>query len=213
MKILGNTASAAVQRLGIPFLLKMEHEVIVFFLFFLFCFFFSHFIDDTLNTQAECVKDSLICRKYVSGQNISIKVYGNSVGTFTPEDFYVRLHITITGNYLYEGYTSVSSWFRNKLISHRARWDCVHRSFTTITVYQRTPDIGISEAWCFLHRIQTWSVVSRFNLVFWELSAKRHVSKFADIFMYFMTTAIDQQKNLTELRRTKMSRLITGIFT
>ena len=30
------------------------------------CFFFSpHFIDDTLNTRAECVRDSLICRKYM----------------------------------------------------------------------------------------------------------------------------------------------------
>ena len=44
------------QRLGIPFLLKMEHEVL---------FFSPHFIDDTLNTKAECVKDSLICRKYM----------------------------------------------------------------------------------------------------------------------------------------------------
>ena len=65
-----------VQRLGIPFLLKMQHEVLLF-------FFSPHFIDDTFNTKAECVKDSLICRKYVSGQNICMKVYGNSVGTFT----------------------------------------------------------------------------------------------------------------------------------
>ena len=29
-------------------------------------FFFSpHFIDDTLNIRAECVRDSLICRKYM----------------------------------------------------------------------------------------------------------------------------------------------------
>ena len=45
-----------VQRLGIPFLLKMQHGVL---------FFSPHFIDDTLNTKAECVKDSLICRKYM----------------------------------------------------------------------------------------------------------------------------------------------------
>ena len=53
----------------------MQHEVL---------FFSPHFIDDTLNTRAECVRDSLICRKYVSGQNICIEVYGNSVGTITP---------------------------------------------------------------------------------------------------------------------------------
>ena len=29
-----------------------------------------------------------------------------------------------------------------------------------------TPDIAISEAWCFLHRSYTWSVVSCFILVF-----------------------------------------------
>ena len=34
----------------------MQHEVL---------FFFPHFIDDTLNTRAECVRDSLICRKYM----------------------------------------------------------------------------------------------------------------------------------------------------
>ena len=28
-------------------------------------FFSPHFIDDTLNTRAECVRDSLICRKYM----------------------------------------------------------------------------------------------------------------------------------------------------
>ena len=44
------------QHLGIPFLLKMQHEVL---------FFSPHFIDDTLNTRAECVRDSLICRKYM----------------------------------------------------------------------------------------------------------------------------------------------------
>ena len=45
-----------VQHLGIPFLLKMQHEVL---------FFSPHFIGDTLNTKAESVKDSLICRKYL----------------------------------------------------------------------------------------------------------------------------------------------------
>ena len=30
-----------------------------------YCFFSPHFIDDTLNTRAECVRDSLICRKYM----------------------------------------------------------------------------------------------------------------------------------------------------
>ena len=34
----------------------MQHEVL---------FFSPHFIGDTLNTKAECVKDSLICRKYL----------------------------------------------------------------------------------------------------------------------------------------------------
>ena len=34
----------------------MQHEVL---------FFSPHFIDDTLNTRAECVRDSLICRKYM----------------------------------------------------------------------------------------------------------------------------------------------------
>ena len=35
----------------------MQYEVL---------FFISpHFIDDTLNTRAECVRDSLICRKYM----------------------------------------------------------------------------------------------------------------------------------------------------
>ena len=34
----------------------MQHDVL---------FFSSHFIDDTLNTRAECVRDSLICRKYM----------------------------------------------------------------------------------------------------------------------------------------------------
>ena len=34
----------------------MQHEVV---------FFSPHFIDDTLNTRAECVRDSLICRKYM----------------------------------------------------------------------------------------------------------------------------------------------------
>ena len=43
-----------VHRLGIPFLLKMQHKVL---------FFAPHFIDKTLNTKVECVKDSLICRK------------------------------------------------------------------------------------------------------------------------------------------------------
>ena len=47
-----------VQHPGIPFLLKMQHEVLL-------LFFSPHFIGDTLNTKAECVKDSLICRKYL----------------------------------------------------------------------------------------------------------------------------------------------------
>ena len=34
----------------------MQHEVL---------FFSPHFNDDTLNTRAECVKDSFICRKYM----------------------------------------------------------------------------------------------------------------------------------------------------
>ena len=34
----------------------MQHEVL---------FLSPHFIDDTLNTMAECVRDSLICRKYM----------------------------------------------------------------------------------------------------------------------------------------------------
>ena len=34
----------------------MQHEVL---------FFSPHFVDDTLNTRAECVRDSLICRKYM----------------------------------------------------------------------------------------------------------------------------------------------------
>ena len=34
----------------------MQHEVL---------FFSPHFIDDTLNTRAECVRDSLICKKYM----------------------------------------------------------------------------------------------------------------------------------------------------
>ena len=56
MKILGIPPPQIVQHLGIPFLLKMQHEVL---------FFSPHFIDDTLNTRAECVRDSLICRKYM----------------------------------------------------------------------------------------------------------------------------------------------------
>ena len=43
------------QDLGIPFLLKMQHEVL----------FSPHCIGDILNIKAECVKDSLICRKYL----------------------------------------------------------------------------------------------------------------------------------------------------
>ena len=35
-----------------------------------------------------------------------------------------------------------------------------------LTVYQRTPDIAISEAWCFLHRSHSLSVVSLFILAF-----------------------------------------------
>ena len=31
----------------------------------LLLFFSPHFIDDTLNTRAECVRDSLMCRKYM----------------------------------------------------------------------------------------------------------------------------------------------------
>ena len=34
----------------------MQHEVLSF---------APHFIDETLNTKAECVKDSLLCRKYM----------------------------------------------------------------------------------------------------------------------------------------------------
>ena len=45
------------QHIGIPFLLKMQPEVL---------FFSPHFIDHTLNTRAECVRDSLICRKYMA---------------------------------------------------------------------------------------------------------------------------------------------------
>ena len=57
MKILGNTPSAE-HRLGIPFLLnlKVQHEVL---------YFAPHFVNETLNTKAECVKDSLICRKHM----------------------------------------------------------------------------------------------------------------------------------------------------
>ena len=54
----------------------MQHDVL---------FFSPHFIDDTLNTKAECVRDSLICGKYMFlAKNICIEVYGNSVGTITP---------------------------------------------------------------------------------------------------------------------------------
>ena len=56
MKILGNTPSAdsAASRVS----LSSQNATWAIFLS-------PHFIDDTLNTKAECVKDSLICRKYM----------------------------------------------------------------------------------------------------------------------------------------------------
>ena len=59
MKILGNTPSAnsAASRDS----LSSQNAT-----WGCFFFFFSpHFIDDTLNIRAECVRDSLICRKYM----------------------------------------------------------------------------------------------------------------------------------------------------
>ena len=57
MKILGNTPSEdSAEQLGIPFLLKMQDEILLF---------SPHFIDDTLKTKAERAKDSLISRKYM----------------------------------------------------------------------------------------------------------------------------------------------------
>ena len=61
MKILGNmcpSADSAASRVhSSAFFSKWEHEVLK--------FFSPPFIDDTLNTRAECVRDSLICRKYM----------------------------------------------------------------------------------------------------------------------------------------------------
>ena len=57
MKILGNTPSAdsAASRDS----LSSQNATMR------YCFFSPHFIDDTLNTRAICVRDSLICRKYM----------------------------------------------------------------------------------------------------------------------------------------------------
>ena len=59
MKILGNIPSADIAASRDSFSSQMQYEVLLLF------FFSPHFIDDTLNTKAECVKDSLICGKYM----------------------------------------------------------------------------------------------------------------------------------------------------
>ena len=53
-----------------------------------------------------------------------------------------------------------------------------------LTVYQRTPNIAISEVWEILHGHDTGSVFLEFSLVFCEFSVKACVSDFADILMY-----------------------------
>ena len=64
MKIFGNTPSA--DSAGSRDSLSSQNATWGLVLFFCCCFFLSpHFIDDTLKTKAECVKDSLICRKYM----------------------------------------------------------------------------------------------------------------------------------------------------
>ena len=56
MKILGNTPSADSAASRDSLSSQNANEVL---------FFSPHFIDDTLNKRAECVRDSLICRKYM----------------------------------------------------------------------------------------------------------------------------------------------------
>ena len=54
------------------------------------------------------------------------------------------------------------------------------------TVYQRTPDIAISEACVFLQGGHTRSVfLDFFFLEFCEFSAEANISQSADILMYF----------------------------
>ena len=55
----------------------------------------------------------------------------------------------------------------------------------TIAVYQRTPDIAISEKCVFLQGSHTRSVFFDFSLDFFEFSVKAYVSESADILMYF----------------------------
>ena len=54
------------QHLGIPFLLKMQHEVL---------FFFSpHFIGDTLNTKAECFERLFNFQKIFALRSMGIQL-------------------------------------------------------------------------------------------------------------------------------------------
>ena len=67
----------------------MQHEVLLFFFFLFFCFFCFFFFSSFSWWHIEykgwmCERLLNLQEIYVSGQNICIEVYGNSVGTITP---------------------------------------------------------------------------------------------------------------------------------